>query len=102
MMVVMMVNDSDETGFSETDLIEVDFVEMDSIKVSKAVEALRVRAFLRGIALGDIARQVRQTPATVGRKLKRLDMSLSDFCAFSRAIGENPVRLLSDVFDREV
>lgn len=102
MMIVMMVNDSDETSFSETDPIEVDFSMMDSVHVSKAVEALRVRAFLRNITLGDIARQVKQTPATVGRKLKRLDMSLSDFCAFARAIGDNPVRLLSDVFEREV
>lgn len=99
MMIVMKLNDIDSC---ETDSPEVDFNEMDSIRVSKAVEALRVRAFLRNITLVDIARQVKQTPATVGKKLKRLDMSLSDFCAFARAIGDNPVRLLSDVFEREI
>lgn len=102
MMIVMMVKDYSEIDFNETDSGDIDFNMMDSIRVSKAVEALRVRAFLRGVALCDIARQVKQTPVTVGRKLKRLDMSLSDFCAFARAIGENPIRLLSDVFEREI
>lgn len=102
MIVVMKLNDSNKTDFCETDSSEVDFAEMDSIRISKAIEALRVRAFLSDVTLGDIAQQVKQSKTTVGKKLKRLDMSLSDFCAFSRAIGVNPVRLLSDVFKEEL
>lgn len=71
----------------------------DLNKIGKAIETLRIRAFLRDIDISDIAKKVKQDRHTVSKKLKKTDMSLSDFCAYSRAVGDDPIRLLSDVFE---
>lgn len=71
----------------------------DLNKIGKAIETLRVRAFLRDIDISGIAKKVKQDRHTVSKKLKKTDMSLSDFFAYSRAVGDDPIRLLSDVFE---
>lgn len=66
---------------------------------ASAVKSLRVKALLDGVPKTVIAAAVGLNRVTVGKHLKKADMSLDEFVETALAIGADPVQVLAEAIE---